>query len=194
MSDEKKAKPTQVITGVCRLFYVNAFQARANDQGVEKYSVQGLIPKGDAGTLAMIRAAIIAAKAEFEKKFKMKFPASGKLPIRDGDAELDDETKDDPDYRGHFFFNASSKQKPGLVDAQGQEIISQSELYSGVFGRLIINFYPYDVKGNKGIAAGLNGIQKIRDGEPKSGVGSVSEVFGRYENADGEQPDQGLGF
>jgi hypothetical protein len=200
MSEAPKGKKTQVVTGVGRLFYVNAFVARANDQGIEKFSTQFLWKKSDTAVTDAIRAAVLAAVAEFKVKFaknltsKGELPKEFRMPVRDGDAEYESETKTDPDYKGHYFFNASSKNKPGLVDANGQEITSQSEVYSGMFGKLIVNFYPYAVKGNCGIAAGLNGIQKIRDGEAKSGVGSVGEIFGRYESADGPEAGADVGF
>ena len=40
------------------------------------------------------------------------------------------------------------------------------EVYSGVYGRASINFYAFNSNGNKGIACGLNNLQKIRDGSP----------------------------
>lgn len=39
----------------------------------------------------------------------------------------------------------------------------------GVYGRASINFYAFNSNGNKGIACGLNNLQKIRDGEPLGG-------------------------
>lgn len=39
-------------------------------------------------------------------------------------------------------------------------------MYSGVYGRASINFYAFNSNGNKGIACGLNNLQKIGDGEP----------------------------
>jgi len=186
----KAAKATQVVTGEGRLFYVHAFEAKENDQGVKKFSAQYLFKKSDKATVDAIAAAINAAKEEFKAKFpglmlkNGQFPTGFRLPVRDGDEELAQEVKTDPDYKGHYFINASSKNKPGIVDTQGQEILSQAEIYSGMFGRVILNFYPYDAKGNRGIAAGLNGIQKVRDGEPKSGAGSVSDVFGKFESSE----------
>ena len=58
----------------------------------------------------------------------------------------------------------SSKQKPIIVDSFRNEITDPAEVYSGCYGRAIINFYVYDTQGNKGISAGLNGIMKLYDG------------------------------
>jgi len=48
-------------------------------------------------------------------------------------------------------------------------ITEPKELFSGCYGRAIINFYVYDTNGNKGISAGLNGLMKLYDGEPLGG-------------------------
>lgn len=56
-----------------------------------------------------------------------------------------------------------------IVDANKLPITEPSELFSGCYGRAIINFYGYDTQGNKGISAGLNGIMKLHDGEPLGG-------------------------
>lgn len=55
------------------------------------------------------------------------------------------------------------------MDADRQPILERSEVYSGVYGRASINFYAFNSNGNKGIACGLNNLQKIRDGEPLGG-------------------------
>ena len=57
--------------------------------------------------------------------------------------------------------NANSASAPGIVMQDRQEIIDRSEVYSGVYGRASINFYACS-NGNKGIACGLNNLQKIR--------------------------------
>ena len=48
--------PTKVVTGKCRLSYVNVFQPRAAKPGQkEKYSVCVLIPKTDTATINKVR-------------------------------------------------------------------------------------------------------------------------------------------
>jgi hypothetical protein len=44
--------------------------------------------------------------------------------------------------------------------------------------RAAVVFYPYSVIGNKGIACGLNNIQKLADGERLDGAPSPEEDFG----------------
>jgi hypothetical protein len=162
---------TKIVTGKCRLSYVTAFQPRAQEEGKDpKYSVLLLIPKTDKATIAKINAAVEEAKEAGKAKWGGKVPAGLKLPLRDGDVE-----RDEPEYEGHFFVNATSMQKPGVVDSELNPILDQSELYSGCYGRVSLNFFPFSKAGNRGVAAGLNNIQKLEDGEPLGGASSRPE-------------------
>ena len=91
--------------------------------------------------------------------------------MRDGDAER----PDDPAYEGMFFFNASSKRKPQVIDRQGNLITDPMDFYSGCWGRITVNFYPFNVNGNRGIGAGLGNIMKTKEDESLSG-GNVAAV------------------
>ena len=99
-----------------------------------------------------------------------KFLASFKTPLRDGDTERD--TGKYPEYKGHYFINANTYNRPGVVDAQKNDIIDKSELYSGCYGRVSIIPAAYNVDGNKGIKFYLNNVQKLAEGEPLGGAGS----------------------
>ena len=117
-----------------------------------------------------IKAAIQAAYEEGESKLKgngKTVPALSviKTPLRDGDAER----PDDPVYADAYFINANSATAPGIVDADLNPILERSEVYSGVYGRASINLYAFNSNGNRGIACGLNNLQKISDGEPLGG-------------------------
>ncbi len=60
----------------------------------------------------------------------------------------------------------------------------RSEVYSGVYGRASINFYAFNSNGNKGIACGLNNLQKIRDGEPLGGKSRAEDDFAIEDDED----------
>jgi hypothetical protein len=62
-----------------------------------------------------------------------------------------------------YFLNATSTQKPGIVDKDLNEILDPDEVYSGCWGRASINFYAFNTNGNKGVGVGLNNIQKLKD-------------------------------
>jgi len=174
---------TKVITGKVRLSYVHLFEPRPDDDGNEKYSCSILIPKDDKETLRKIKAAVEAAIEQGKtSKWGGKIPANLKKPLRDGD----EERPDDPAYTGHYFLNATSKTKPGIAKPVGktpdgktkfQEITDSTEVYSGCYARVSLNFYPFDAKGNKGVAVGLNNIVKVQDGEFLGGRASVQDDF-----------------
>mgnify|MGYP000220139403 FL=1 len=144
-----------------------------------------IIPKSDTKTLEKIRAAIQAAYEEGQSKLKgngRSVPALSalKMPLRDGDAER----PDDEAYANSYFVNANSGTAPGIVDADRNPILERSEVYSGVYGRASINFYAFNSNGNKGIACGLNNLQKIRDGEPLGGKSRAEDDFAEEDEDD----------
>lgn len=176
---------TKVITGKVRLSFVNIFTPSSINGGDEKYSVTLMIPKSDKETLRKIKAAVDAAK-ELGKTSKWggKLPNSLDLPLHDGDAEKDLEKY--PEFEGHYYINAKSNTKPNIAkpigkDSEGktrlQEITDSTEVYSGSYAKASINFYPFDIKGNKGVAAGLNSIVKVQDGEFLGGRSNINDDF-----------------
>ena len=182
----KFVNPTKVITGVkTRWSYVNAWEPKSINGGAPKYSVSLIIPKSDTKTIEKIQAAIQAAYDEGQGKLKgngRSVPALSvlKTPLRDGDAER----PDDEAYSDSYFINANSGTAPGIVDADRQPILDRSEVYSGVYGRASINFYAFNSNGNKGIACGLNNLQKIKDGEPLGGKSRAEDDFDTEEDDD----------
>ena len=169
---------TKIVTNLVRFSYAKVFEPSSIEEGGEKkYSVSILIPKKNKTDVAKIKKAIQAAidhgKAD---KFGGKDPSkssSFKMPLRDGD----EEREDNPEYEGMYFINASSKNKPGLVDANRDEIRDPEDFYSGCWGRASLNFYPFSVSGSKGIAAGLNNRQKLKDDEHLDGRTSAADDF-----------------
>ena len=179
--------PTKVITGKHTVMsYLNVNEPKTPlGGGTPKYSVSLIIPKSDTVTIAKIRAAIQAAYDEGQSKLKgsRKFvPALEdiKTPLRDGDKER----KGDEAYAGSYFVNANSTTKPGVVDADRNPILDSSELYSGIIGRASINFYAFNSNGNRGIACGLNNIQKLSDGTPLGGHSRAEDDFADLDDDD----------
>ena len=175
----KVINPTKVITGVkTRWSYANVWQAKSINGGAPKFSVSLIIPKSDTKTVTTVKNAIQAAYEEGQSKLKgnsKSVPAltAIKTPLRDGDAER----PDDEAYKDSYFINANSATAPGIVDAARNPIIEHSEVYSGVYGRASINFYAFNSNGSKGIACGLNNLQKISDGEPLGGKTRAEDDF-----------------
>lgn len=186
MSNTNKNQATKVVTGEVRFSYLHVFEPHAIEEGQEKkYSVSLLIPKSDKKTLNAIKKAIEAAKVAGAPKWGGKVPPNLKMPLRDGDVDRPDQEE----YAGMYFINANSTNKPGIVDASVQPILDSTELYSGCYGRASVNFYAYNVSGNKGIACGLNNIQKLRDGET---LGGRSRAEDDFDAVDIEEDDDGM--
>ena len=167
--------PTKVVTGVVRLSYANVHEPKSINGGTPKYSVSLIIPKSDTKTLAAINAAVDAAIEEGRGKFGGKIPSKSalKLPLRDGDIDR----PDDEAYADSYFVNANSNTAPEIVDKSLNPIMSRSEVYSGVYARVSVNFYAFNSNGNRGVACGLGNIQKVRDGEPLGGKTSAADDF-----------------
>lgn len=169
-----KTNSTKVVTGVVRLSYEHVWEPASVNGSNPKYSVSLIIPKSDTKTIAAINQAIDNAIRDGAAKFGGKIPPKGalKLPLRDGDTEREDEA-----YRDAYFINANSTTAPQIVDRSVQPILDRSEVYSGCYARVSINFYAFNSNGNRGIACGLGNIQKVRDGEPLGGKTSAVDDF-----------------
>ena len=138
MNVTAKRTGTKVTTGKVRLSYSHIFEPHAMNDGQEaKYSVSVIIPKTDKETLKAIKEATDQAKKDGASKWGNKIPANLKTPLRDGD----EERPDDEAYAGCYFLNASSKNKPGVVDQNVQPVLDSTEVYSGCYARLTLNFY-----------------------------------------------------
>lgn len=175
---------TNVTTGKARLSYVHLFKPYEAMQGQEeKFSVTILVPKSDTDTMARIHAAIEAAKQKgTAEKWNGVCPPIVPTPVYDGDGvRPSDGMPFGEECKGHWVFTASAKADypPEVVDKMGNPIINQSEVYSGMYGRVNVNFFPYSFSGKKGIGCGLGPVQKLEDGETLSGGHvSAAQAFG----------------
>lgn len=178
---------TKVVTGKVRFSYCNVFEPVASEEGkAPKYSVSVLIPKSDTKTISAIEKAVENAKQVGKSKIadkSGKIPSNIKTPLRDGD----EDRPDDPAYAGMMFLSATSSRKPTIVDKNLNQIMTMDEFYSGCYGRVSLNFYAYNVS-SKGIAAGLQNLQKLEDGDPLTGGSTAQDDFGG-ENKWGDDDD-----
>lgn len=173
-----------VTTGEARLSYAHLFKPYAYQPGQEeKYQVTVLIPKTDTATMGRINAAIEAAKQKgINDKWNGQCPPILNTPVYDGDGvRPSDGLPFGAECKGHWVFTASAKAEypPEVVDKMGNPIINQSEVYSGMYGRVNVTFFPYMFGGKKGIGCGLGPVQKLRDGEALGGsMPSAAQAFG----------------
>jgi hypothetical protein len=171
MNYNKPVSDTSVRIGEVRFSYANVFSPKADPNGKEKYSCSILIPKSNKQALKLVEDAIEATKLIGKSsKWGGKIPANCKSPLRDGDIDRED----DEAYAGMMFINASAttKSKPVVrfvEDGQMFDALDEDDFYSGCYGAAVLNFFPYDSNGNKGVGCGLNVVVKTRDGEKFSG-------------------------
>lgn len=170
-----------VMTPEFRVSFPAVFKPRVqqNDDGspgTPKYELTMLFAKG--ADLSKLKA---AAQEAVREKWGDKPPKNLRSPFRDqGDKELEGYEA------GAFFIRATSIQKPGLVDRWREDIIDETEVYAGCYARATLRAFTYEKKGNKGVAFGLNNIQKLRDGDPLGGRTRAQDDF-----ADDLPPDEG---
>jgi hypothetical protein len=174
------ANEKHVVTNEARLSYVHLLKPYAREGQAEKYSVTVLVPKSDIVTKQRIDAAIEAAMQDGMARLW-----GGKRynvhPVYDGDGVRQDGQPFGDECKGHWVFTAGTSvdRKPRVVDANVQDIIEPTKVYSGVYGRVGIDFYAYNNPNKKGVGCGLTNVQILRDGEPLGGQSvSAEEDFG----------------
>jgi len=171
----------QVVTGECRLSFVNVFEPKAMKEGdTPKYSLTAIIPKTDVKTIEAIKAAIqAAAEAGAQKHFGGRVPTNVNHTFKDGDTETNDmgdlQKEKYPEYANSYYIRLSTKFAPKVLNADRQEIIDPTEVYSGCYGRVSMTFFAYSGDGKRGVSACLNNVLKTRDGEPLTAALSGDE-------------------
>ena len=176
-----------MITPVIRFSYANVFEPKETPSGDMKFSIACLLPKEDQAGLILLTNAIQAAIDEGLKKNTF---AQGHIPhlrptIRDGDIELNNDGV--PKNPGFWFFNANSKNPPGIIDEHLKALTSPDEFYSGCWGRADVNFFPYNQSGNRGVGCGLNNLMKTKDDDRMDGRQTASTAFSSFAQAEQEE-------
>lgn len=173
-------KSGNVIITNARLSYPNLFTPqRATEEAEPKYNCSILISKDDEESVKIIKDEINKAIKEGAEKLGKNIPKTLKVPLRDGD----EDRPDDEVYANHYFINANSKRKPQVVGKYkdpetGKPIeLDEDDVYAGCYCNFSVNFYAFNVSGNKGIAAGLNNVQKVKDGERLAGGSNADDDF-----------------
>lgn len=168
----------KIITGKIRMNYTNIFTKKSIEGEEPRYSLSILIPKSDTKTISNINEAIFKSKEKGINIWK-SIVDNIKSPLRDGDIEkIDNEA-----YKNHYFLNATSKYKPGIVNKNLEEITDSSEIYLGCYGKVSLNFYPYNKDDTYGVGCCINNVQKISDGERIS-ISSAKDDFTIIEDED----------
>ncbi|MBQ4557893.1 MAG: DUF2815 family protein [Clostridia bacterium] len=172
---------TKVLTGEVRLSYVNLVAPKSIQQGSEpKYLATLLIPKSDLNTKKDIDASIkSAAEIAVLKVWNGSLPPQFRVPIYDGDGVRPNSGLPfGEECKNCWVLTASSRNKPQVVGIKNISIeLPPSEIYSGMYGRVTINFFGYSNSGNRGVGCGLGNVLKTRDGDHLNGRTSAKSDF-----------------
>jgi len=153
----------KLITPEFKAAYCGIFRAtapRENPEGKKKYSMRAVFPPNS--DISAMKAAVKTAIAD---KWGNAQPKNLRLPFRKN-ADLDNPIPGVADDAIICTFSANDDRRPGVVDKNLQEIIDETEVYSGAWFRAQIRPYAYDVSSNRGVAFGLENVMKVRDDSP----------------------------
>lgn len=177
MADNSSRK--SIITPYGKLSFCYLFTPRPpmDGKGDARYSTNLIIPAKQMKTAefkALQDAIIECAKDFFGEKVDLK---RLRLPIRKGSER---------DYEGYtddsVFINPWSKQKPGVLDRDMNEILIPDDVYAGQVARLSVTPFGYDNSGNKGVSLSLNHVQiAIKDAPRLDGRRSAADTFAKAE-------------
>lgn len=164
---------TRVILKDVRFAYSHVFE---KDDLNQKYTCRILLAK-NSPQVKDLRSAWDAAVKAGAAKLAGKLPPRFEDCIHDGDIEGKTE-----DYKGVFYLNAKSKDKPGVVKinttgigGKTTNITDPDEFYSGCYGMASISFYAYYNSGKSGIGVALNNVCKTSDGDYLGGGRTSAE-------------------
>lgn len=167
---EARTFKTNMITPVGTFQWVYLDNPKIDKTNPDKdpvYTVTLLMDKTDPKVgekMALMKACV---KDALEKRFGEGVPAKFYTPLKDGDVETNSDG--DPAYPGCFYIQAKNKEKPGLVDADRDPIVTSNAVWSGCKGRLSVGFVAYDVAQKKGVTIYLNNVQLTDNSAPKMG-------------------------
>lgn len=170
---------TKCLTGEVRISFEHLSRPYSNNGGEPKYSCTILVPKKDTATYNDLKNALNAAyEAGVNDKWKGSRPQLRYPVIYDGDGVRPSGEAFGEECKGHWVLTASSKQQPQVVHQSNIRVqLAETDIYSGMYARVTVNFFPYENSGNRGVGCGLGNVLKTRDGEPLSGRASAESDF-----------------
>lgn len=179
MADKKKER-VKLVTPEFRGSFAHLNKPRAFGNSEPKYSITMVLDEDDPFWDKLEAACKEVAERRWEK-----LPRNLKLPIRHGS-----ETDND-DWEGKKFCQFSSEERPGVVDAELEDVVDRSEIYSGAWYRCSIRPYAwhYPETNKKGVSIQLDNVMKVRDDEAFSGRASATDDFAGFVDGDGRDED-----
>lgn len=148
-----------------RLSFEHIFKPSAGPNGgAEKFSAALILEGKNNPQLPKIRKAINdVAEAQWGSRAKAelaKLQSQDRIFLRDGD------NSGRAEYAGHWYFNASNKTRPLVVDVDKTPLTeADGKPYSGCYVNMLIEVWAMQNEFGKRICASLKGVQFVRDGD-----------------------------
>ncbi|MCP4488970.1 MAG: DUF2815 family protein [Gammaproteobacteria bacterium] len=189
--DKKKC-----VTPVCRGSYVNILEPRPLPQSEKlAWGLQCLFPKSDPVVEEWVKALNpLYGKVLVDKFGQGKAQEVAKqisilrsFPLRDGDKPEDTAKISDPSVlEGHYFMNTNNQfRQPYVIGPMGKPVdpaqLTQDDVYSGAWYRVMLEFWFYDKAGNKGISTSVAAIMKVKDDTNLGSGTSTTEAASAFE-------------
>lgn len=186
-----------VVSPEFRMVFPNLFEPKAikingKPTGEPRYDLTMLFEPGpDFDTLKTAAVGVAKAKWPNRDLKELRFPFKGGDTMA---AKSASRGKDGDFYKGKIVLSASSKFKPGVVDANKQDILDTSKVYSGCWGYAELNFVAYDgvSGGQDGVKAYVNFVMKSRDDDRIAGRDAKSVFAGIQGGQTDYDPSAGL--
>lgn len=157
---EKSKKGIKVTTPPFRVAFPTLDKAKqfkdknGNLQGDPKFSVEMLFPKD-----ADLKEFKQAISKEILREWGEEKPEGLKPVLRDGDKHK----KKYESHKGMFYVRAATKNRVGIVDSNGVEILDPKAVYAGSWCRATVVVMAYENGANAGVTVYLNNLQLFTD-------------------------------
>lgn len=175
MANKPKRIYEKCLTPRFRAAFANVYQAKAINPGdAPVFSMVLLFDKEAQNSeeyKTMKATAQTAAKQMWPNGLPANFHNPFQDPVKAGKTNLAGYDE------GVVFVNTKTKDRPGIINLQGRELIDKNEFASGDYARATITFSPYEYMGKTGLTVYLNNIQMLEQGERFSGRASATDDF-----------------
>ena len=189
-------KRKKCVTPEGRAGYVALLEKRALPQSEdEAYGIQLMLPKTEEveefiKELKQVYVQVLLDKfgPEKAKNTAQLIAAKNKFPVRDGDDPKEADLANAEQLKGHYFINTNNRFKqPHIIGPMGKSVdpstLTTDDIYSGMWGRAMLEFWYYDTAGNKGISTSIAAFMKTKD-DDNLGAGTTSteaeDAFGDF--------------
>lgn len=181
--------PGNVCVIDCRFAYLHVNEPTvAKGSTKPKYNAVLIFEKSNRANLDLLKAAFAEGKliAKTKKWGGQEYPFKLSTIVQDGDTPNTMGKARGPEFKGMYFINAKSDNRPGvglLAGGKLVEAINPNDVKSGDYGKAQIAIYGFG-EPKVGMAVGLNHILKTKEGPSLAGTaGTLKDAFGTMESA-----------